>query len=264
MLDKINNPNDLKKLNYVQKEELAKDIREKIIKTVSENGGHLASNLGIVELTIALHSVFNTPEDKIIWDVGHQTYVHKILTGRKDKMDSLRKLNGLSGFPKVKESEYDCFETGHSSTSISAGLGMARARDIKKENNNIIAVIGDGALTGGMALEALNDVGNSKTKMIIILNDNEMSISKNVGGISTFLTKVRTKKLYKKSNNIIRKGLEIVPKIGPSIILFARKIKYSLKQLVIPTMFFENMGIKYLGPVDGHDIERVEWILKRK
>lgn len=262
MLDKINNPNDLKKLNYVQKEELAKDIREKIIKTVSENGGHLASNLGIVEFTIALHSVFNTPEDKIIWDVGHQTYVHKILTGRKDKMDSLRKLNGLSGFPKVKESEYDCFETGHSSTSISAGLGMARARDIKKENNNIIAVIGDGALTGGMALEALNDVGNSKTKMIIILNDNEMSISKNVGGISTFLTKVRTKKLYKKSNNIIRKGLERVPKIGPSIILFARKIKYSLKQLVIPTMFFENMGIKYLGPVDGHDIERVEWILK--
>ena len=262
ILDKVNKPKDLKKLNYKEKDKLAKELREKVIKTVSENGGHLASNLGVVELTIALHSVFNTPEDKIVWDVGHQTYVHKILTERKNKIETLRKLGGLSGFPKVKESKYDCFETGHSSTSISAALGMARARDLKKEDNEVIAVIGDGALTGGMALEALNDVGNSKTKVIIILNDNEMSISKNVGGISRFLTKVRTKKFYKKSNNIVRKGLEKVPKVGPAIIIFARKVKYSLKQLVIPKMFFENIGIKYLGPVDGHDIERLEWILK--
>ena len=262
ILNKVNKSKDLKKLNYKEKDKLAKELREKVIKTVSENGGHLASNLGVVELTIALHSVFNTPEDKIVWDVGHQTYVHKILTERKNKIDTLRKLGGLSGFPKVKESKYDCFETGHSSTSISAALGMARARDLKKEDNEVIAVIGDGALTGGMALEALNDVGNSKTKVIIILNDNEMSISKNVGGISRFLTKVRTKKFYKKSNNIVRKGLEKVPKVGPAIIIFARKVKYSLKQLVIPKMFFENIGIKYLGPVDGHDIERLEWILK--
>ena len=262
ILDKVNKPKDLKKLNYKEKDKLAEELREKVIKTVSENGGHLASNLGVVELTIALHSVFNTPEDKIVWDVGHQTYVHKILTERKNKIETLRKLGGLSGFPKVKESKYDCFETGHSSTSISAALGMARARDLKKEDNEVIAVIGDGALTGGMALEALNDVGNSKTKVIIILNDNEMSISKNVGGISRFLTKVRTKKFYKKSNNIVRKGLEKVPKVGPAIIILARRVKYSLKQLVIPKMFFENIGIKYLGPVDGHDIERLEWILK--
>ena len=262
MLDKVNKPKDLKTLNYKEKDKLAEELRDEIIKIVSQNGGHLASNLGVVELTIALHSVFDTPDDKIVWDVGHQTYVHKILTGRKDKMQTLRKLNGLSGFPKVKESKYDCFETGHSSTSISAALGMARARDLKKENNEVIAVIGDGALTGGMALEALNDVGNSKTKVIIILNDNEMSISKNVGGISRFLTKVRTKKFYKKSNNFVRKGLEKVPKVGPAIIIFARRVKYSLKQLVIPKMFFENIGIKYLGPVDGHDIERLEWILK--
>ena len=262
ILDKVNKPKDLKKLNYKEKDKLAKELRKKVIETVSENGGHLASNLGVVELTIALHSVFNTPEDKIIWDVGHQTYVHKILTERKNKIETLRKLGGLSGFPKVKESKYDCFETGHSSTSISAALGMARARDLKKEDNEVIAVIGDGALTGGMALEALNDVGNSKTKVIIILNDNEMSISKNVGGISRFLTKVRTKKFYKKSNNIVRKGLEKVPKVGPAIIILARRVKYSLKQLVIPKMFFENIGIKYLGPVDGHDIERLEWILK--
>ena len=262
ILDKVNKTKDLKKLNYKEKDKLAEELREKVIKTVSENGGHLASNLGVVELTIALHSVFNTPEDKIVWDVGHQTYVHKILTERKNKIETLRKLGGLSGFPKVKESKYDCFETGHSSTSISAALGMARARDLKKEDNEVIAVIGDGALTGGMALEALNDVGNSKTKVIIILNDNEMSISKNVGGISRFLTKVRTKKFYKKSNNIVRKGLEKVPKVGPAIIILARRVKYSLKQLVIPKMFFENIGIKYLGPVDGHDIERLEWILK--
>ena len=261
ILNEVNKPEDLIRLNIKEKEQLAKEIREKIINTVSVTGGHLASNLGVVELTIALHSIFNTPKDKIIWDVGHQTYVHKILTGRKDKMDTLRQLGGISGFPKIKESEYDSFDTGHSSTSISVALGMARARDIKKEDNNVIAVIGDGALTGGMALEALNDAGNSKTKLIVILNDNEMSISKNVGGISQFLTKIRTRKFYKKSNNSIRKTLEKAPKIGTPIIRVARRVKYSLKQLVLPNMFFEDLGFKYLGPVDGHDIERLEWVL---
>ena len=261
LLDGINSPSDLKKLSYKEKDVLSNEIRTKIINTISKTGGHLASNLGVVELTIALHSVFNTPKDKIIWDVGHQTYVHKILTGRKDEFDTIRQLNGLSGFPKIKESEYDCFNTGHSSTSISAALGMARARDLKNEDNNVIAVIGDGALTGGMALEALDDAGNSKTRLIVVLNDNEMSISKNVGGISRFLTKIRTKKFYKKSNNFVRKILEKIPGFGTAVIKLARKIKYSIKQLVIPNMFFEDLGFKYLGPVDGHDIERVEWIL---
>ena len=261
ILDKIENPKDLKKLNIKEKEILAKEIREEIIDTVSKTGGHLASNLGVVELTIALHSVFNMPEDKIVWDVGHQTYVHKMLTGRKEKISTLRQLNGIAGFPKAKESEYDSFDTGHSSTSISAALGMARARDLQNKDNHVIAVIGDGALTGGMALEALDDAGNSKTRLIVVLNDNEMSISKNVGGISRFLTRIRTKRFYKKSNNFIRKILEKVPVFGPFIIHVARRVKYSIKQLMIPNMFFEDLGFKYLGPVDGHDIERVEWIL---
>lgn len=261
ILDEIENPKDLKKLNIKEKEELAKEIRKEIINTVSKTGGHLASNLGVVELTIALHSVFNMPEDKIVWDVGHQTYVHKMLTGRKEKISTLRQLNGIAGFPKAKESEYDSFDTGHSSTSISAALGMARARDLQNKENHVIAVIGDGALTGGMALEALDDAGNSKTRLIVVLNDNEMSISKNVGGISRFLTRIRTKRFYKKSNNFIRKILEKVPVFGPFVIHIARRIKYSIKQLMIPNMFFEDLGFKYLGPVDGHDIERVEWIL---
>lgn len=261
ILDEIENPKDLKKLNIKEKEILAKEIREEIIDTVSKTGGHLASNLGVVELTIALHSVFNMPEDKIVWDVGHQTYVHKMLTGRKEKISTLRQLNGIAGFPKAKESEYDSFDTGHSSTSISAALGMARARDLQNKDNHVIAVIGDGALTGGMALEALDDAGNSKTRLIVVLNDNEMSISKNVGGISRFLTRIRTKRFYKKSNNFIRKILEKVPVFGPFIIHVARRVKYSIKQLMIPNMFFEDLGFKYLGPVDGHDIERVEWIL---
>ena len=203
LLENINLPKDLKKLNLKEKEELAKEIRKEILNIVSKNGGHLASNLGVVELTIAMHSVFNTPEDKIVWDVGHQTYVHKILSGRKKQMETLRKKDGIAGFPKREESKYDTFNAGHSSTSISAAIGMARARDIRNENYQIVAVIGDGALTGGMALEALNDVGSSKTNLIIILNDNEMSISKNVGGISNFLSKIRSRKFYKKSNNFI-------------------------------------------------------------
>ena len=200
MLKKINGVEDVKKLDLKQKKQLAKEIRKYILQTISENGGHLASNLGVVELTIALHSVFDLNKDKVVWDVGHQTYVHKILTGRKNKLDTLRKMGGIAGFPKTNESIYDNFNTGHSSTSISIALGMARARDIKGENNKIIALIGDGALTGGMALEALNDVGSSNTNMIVILNDNEMSISKNVGGISMMLSKLRTKSTYIKAN----------------------------------------------------------------
>ena len=205
MLEEINSPQDLKKLTLQQKKKLAEEIRNYIIEIVSKNGGHLASNLGVVELTIALHTVFNVPEDKIIWDVGHQCYVHKILTGRREEFKNLRKPNGLAGFPKSNESPADSFNTGHSSTSISAALGMARARDLQGKNNAVIAVIGDGALTGGMALEALNDAGYSKCKMTVILNDNEMSISPNVGGLNKFLGKLRTKKLYTTTNNLLKR-----------------------------------------------------------
>ena len=263
MLKNIDTPKDLKKLTYDEKELLASEIRKLIVDIVSNTGGHLASNLGVVELTIALHSIFDAPNDKIVWDVGHQTYVHKILTGRKDKIETLRKLNGLAGFPKLSESVYDCFNTGHSSTSISAALGMARARDIQKKKNYVIAVIGDGALTGGMALEALNDAGCSKTNLIVILNDNEMSIERNVGGISNFLTKIRTRKLYNKSNKYVKKAVLKIPKLGNKIIKFVRKVKYSIKQLIIPNMFFEDLGFKYLGPVDGHNIEDLEEIFKK-
>lgn len=263
ILNQVDNTEDLKKLNILEKQELAKDLRELVIDTVSKTGGHLASNLGVVEITIALHSVFNTPKDKIVWDVGHQTYIHKILTGRKNKISTLRSLNGLAGFPKAVESEYDAFDTGHSSTSISAALGMARARDIKGEKNSVIAVIGDGALTGGMAFEALNDTGSSNTNLIVILNDNEMSISKNVGGLSTFLTRIRTRKSYNKSNNYIKRITLRIPFIGKKIVRLVRKIKYSIKQLFLPNMFFEDIGFKYLGPVDGHNIEKLEEILEK-
>ena len=262
MLEKVNSPEDVKKIKIEQKQELTKDIREYILKIVSENGGHLASNLGVVELTIALHSVFNVPKDKIIWDVGHQTYIHKILTGRKEQLKTLRKLDGIAGFPKIKESPTDCFNTGHSSTSISAALGMARARDLKGEKNSVLAVIGDGALTGGMALEALNDVGFSQCKMTVILNDNEMSISKNVGGLNMFLSKLRTKKLYTKSNISMKKIILKVPIIGKPFVRIIQKLKRSIKQLIIPKMFFEDIGFTYLGPVDGHNIEELENILK--
>lgn len=262
MLEKINSPEDLKKLNIEEKQKLAQEIREYILQVVSENGGHLASNLGVVELTLALHSVFNMPKDKIVWDVGHQSYVHKIITGRREKFKTLRKLNGLSGFPKINESEYDSFDTGHSSTSISAALGMARARDLKGEDNQVIAVIGDGALTGGMALEALNDAGCSETKMIVILNDNEMSIAKNIGGLNMFLSKLRTKRLYTKSNVSAKKMISKIPVIGKLIVKIIQRIKRSIKQLIIPKMFFEDIGFTYLGPVNGHDIEQLQNIMK--
>ena len=262
MLEKINSPKDVKKLKIEEKKKLAEEIRKYILETVSENGGHLASNLGVVELTLALHSVFNTPTDKIVWDVGHQSYTHKIITGRREQFKTLRQKYGLAGFPKTSESEYDSFNTGHSSTSISAALGMARARDLKGENNQVIAVIGDGALTGGMALEALNDAGFSKTHMTVILNDNEMSISKNIGGLNMFLSKLRTKKLYTKSNISGKKVISKVPIIGKSIVRIVQKIKRSIKQLIIPKMFFEDIGFTYLGPVDGHDIEQLENIMR--
>lgn len=260
ILDKVNYPKDLKKLNYDEKEKLAEELREKIINTVSRTGGHLASNLGVVELTIALHSSFNAPKDKIVWDVGHQTYVHKILTGRKDRFDTLRKMNGIAGFPRTSESEYDSFDTGHSSTSISVALGMARARDILKENYKVVAVIGDGALTGGMALEALNDAGISKTNMIVILNDNEMSISKNTGGLSMILSRLRTRKFYINSNVSAKKFIRKIPIVGEPFVKFVVKLKTSIKQLIIPKMYFENIGFRYLGPVDGHNIEDMEKI----
>ena len=263
ILDNVNYPNDLEKLNILEKQELAKEIRQYLLEIVSNNGGHLASNLGVVELTIALHSVFNCPEDKIIWDVGHQSYIHKILTGRKEEMKTLRKFEGIAGFPKTSESEYDSFNTGHSSTSISVALGMARARDLLNKDNKVIAVIGDGSLTGGMAIEALNDAGSSKTNITVILNDNEMSISKNIGGIPSLLTKIRIKKTYTRSNNCIKRIFNNIPIIGKPIVKLAHNIKRGIKQTVIPNMYFEDIGFTYLGPVDGHNIQELEEILNK-
>lgn len=263
ILEKVNKNQDLKKLSTKEKKILSEEIREYIISTVSKTGGHLASNLGVVELTIALESIFNVNKDKIIWDVGHQCYTHKILNGRKNEMKTLRKLNGISGFPKKNESISDCFNTGHSSTSISAGMGIAKARDIKNKNYNVISVIGDGALTGGMAMEALNHVGSTKTRLIIILNDNEMSISENIGGINELLTKLRTKKNYRKTNEYSKKIIKSIPFIGKSMVLLISKIKGSIKKLIIPGMYFEEIGIKYLGPVDGHNIDDLESIFRK-
>ena len=261
MLEKIKSSEDVKKLSKQEKIELAEEIRKYILEVVSENGGHLASNLGVVELTIALHSVFDMSKDKIIWDVGHQSYIHKILTGRKKQLKTLRKLDGIAGFPKTNECEADCFNTGHSSTSISAALGMARARDIKKENNSVIAVIGDGALTGGMAFEALNDAGCNKTKLTVILNDNEMSISKNTGGLSMMLSKIRTRKSYTKPNISAKKVILKIPVVGKPVVRIVQKFKGSIKQLVIPKMFLEDIGFRYLGPVDGHNEAELERML---
>ncbi len=262
MIEKINKTGDVKKLNIQEQTQLAEEIRKYILEIVSNNGGHLASNLGVVELTIALHTVLDLPKDKIVWDVGHQTYVHKILTGRKEALKTLRKLEGIAGFPKTNESDTDCFNTGHSSTSISAALGMARARDIKGENNQIVAVIGDGALTGGMALEALNDAGYSRTRLTVILNDNEMSISKNIGGINMLLSKLRTKRSYTKSNISIKKFINKIPLVGKPFVKIVQRVKRSIKQLIIPKMFFEDIGFRYLGPVDGHNIEELERMLR--
>lgn len=261
MIEKINSSTDVKKLNLKEKEILAKEIREYLLEVVSKNGGHLASNLGVVELTIALNSIFDLPYDKIVWDVGHQTYVHKLINGRREELKNIRQFGGIAGFPKINESDTDCFNTGHSSTSISAALGMARARDIKNEDNCVVAVIGDGALTGGMAQEALNDAGTSKTNIKVILNDNEMSIAKNIGGISRLLGKLRTKRTYTKSNSSVKRVVNKVPLIGKPTVKVISRFKRSIKQLVIPKMYFEDIGFTYLGPVDGHNIEQLENIL---
>ena len=263
LLDGINSPADIKELNKKQLKELTDEIRHFLISSVSKTGGHLASNLGVVELTLALHYVYNMPNDKIVWDVGHQTYVHKILTGRRDRFDNLRKYEGLSGFPKPCESPYDLFVTGHSSTSISAALGMAKARDLSGEKYNVAAVIGDGALTGGMALEALNHAGASSTNITVVLNDNEMSIGRNVGGISKYLNKIRTAPAYLHFKYDIKNVLKRIPLIGTHLYKAAERIKDSFKYLVVQGMLFEDMGFTYLGPVDGHDIEKLTDIFKR-
>lgn len=254
LLEDINSPTDIHALTDKELNELSDEIRSFLIDKVSKTGGHLSSNLGVVELTLSLYKIFNFEEDKIVWDVGHQSYVHKILTGRKDRFDTLRKYKGLCGFPKITESKYDVFGTGHSSTSISAALGIARARDIKKENYNVIAVIGDGALTGGMALEALDDVGFNKTNMIIVLNDNQMSISKNVGALSNHLNKLRVGPGYNKLKQDINNTLSHSD-AGKTVVQCLHRVKDSLKHLIVEQMLFENMGIKYIGPIDGHDIE---------
>ncbi|NCB91274.1 MAG: 1-deoxy-D-xylulose-5-phosphate synthase [Clostridia bacterium] len=262
VLDKIKKPNDVKMLTSAECEQLAGDIRQFLIESLSETGGHLASNLGAVELTIALHRVLDFPEDKLIWDVGHQAYTHKILTGRKDQFATLRKTGGLSGFPKRSESPCDAFDTGHSSTSISAGLGMVQARDLKGEDYSVISVIGDGALTGGMAYEALNNAAELKKNFIIILNDNEMSITKNVGGMSEYLGNIRTASSYTDLKVGVTNALKKIPKVGDSMVDAIHKTKSSIKQFLIPGMLFENMGLTYLGPVDGHNINQMVKVLK--
>lgn len=250
-------PEDLKDMSYKELEELCSELRAAIIATVSENGGHLASNLGIVELTVALHKVFKAPDDKIVWDVGHQSYVHKLLTGRGSDFGSLRRKGGISGFPKRSESIYDTYDSGHSSDSISAALGMAVARDLNNENHAVAAVIGDGAMTGGMAFEAMNNAGVMDTPLVIILNDNAMSISKNHGGISQHLSKLRSSDRYKGFKSGLKKGLTKIPIVGKGIYKGLSAIKDSVKYMVVPGILFEEMGFKYLGPVDGHNLREL-------
>ena len=253
LLDKIKSAGDIKKINPADYPELAQEIRTFLIEKISKTGGHLGSNLGAVELTMALHLFLDLPEDKLIWDVGHQSYTHKLLTGRREGFENLRKYGGMSGFPKRKESDCDCFDTGHSSTSISAGLGLVKARDIQGENHTIVSVIGDGALTGGMVYEALNNAGKLETNFIIVLNDNNMSISENVGGMSKYLNNVRTANAYLDIKEGVYNTLKDIPK-GAKVVEGIRKAKSSFKRLGVPGIFFEDMGITYLGPVDGHNI----------
>nr|WP_253197853.1 1-deoxy-D-xylulose-5-phosphate synthase [Clostridium gasigenes] len=262
LLDRVNCPDEVKKLSNEELETLSVEIREFLIDSLSKTGGHLSSNLGVVELTLSLFKSFDLEKDKIVWDVGHQSYIHKLLTGRKEMFNTLRQYGGLSGFPKRCESKYDSFDTGHSTTSLSAALGMARARDIKGEDNEVIAVIGDGALTGGMAFEALNDVGFNKTKMIIILNDNQMSISKNVGGLSSYFNKIRVDPKYNKLKSNINTSLKL-SNTGKRVAYYLSKIKDGIKQVVVPSMLFEDMGIKYIGPIDGHDIDMMNEVFKK-
>lgn len=262
LLEQITQTNDIKQIAPEDYGVLAEEIRQFLIQTISVTGGHLGSNLGAVELTMALHLFLNLPEDKLIWDVGHQSYTHKILTGRRDGFVNLRKFGGMSGFPKRKESDCDCFDTGHSSTSISAGLGMVKARDIQGGSNTIVSVIGDGSLTGGMAYEALNNASRLETNFIIVLNDNDMSISENVGGISKYLNNIRTADMYLDLKEGIYNSLRGKPKYGDKVVSQIRRAKSSFKHLVVPGMFFEDMGITYLGPVDGHNIQEMVHIFR--
>ncbi len=257
LLERIQKENDIKRFSPKELEDLAKEIRQFLIKKISVTGGHLASNLGVVELTMALHLAFHLPEDKLIWDVGHQSYTHKLLTGRKEGFDDLRKYGGMSGFPKRKESACDAFDTGHSSTSISAGLGYAAARDIKGEQHSVVSIIGDGAMTGGMAYEALNNAAQMKSNFIIVLNDNNMSISENVGGISKYLNGLRTAQAYTGLKRGVEDALLKIPVQGEKLLSQMKKTKSGIKQLFVPGMFFEDMGITYLGPVDGHDLQKL-------
>ncbi len=261
LLDKINSPADVKKLSNEQLKQLAAEIRQLLIKVISHTGGHLAPNLGVVELTLALHKVFTTPQDKLVFDVGHQAYIHKIITGRREQFPTLRQYGGLSGFPKRCESEHDAFGTGHSSTSISAALGMAVARDLQGEDYNVVAIIGDGSMTGGMAFEALNNAGTLHKKMVVVLNDNEMSISKNVGAMSDYLYHLRTGETYNKIKNDIEGWLKNM-EFGTDVLKAIRRLKGSVKYLMVPTSIFEELGFTYLGPVDGHDIHGLIEVLQ--
>lgn len=261
LLSQVHSPRDIRLMTFAQLQELAKEIRQQIIETVAKNGGHLAPNLGVVELTLGLHRIFNSPVDKIIWDVGHQSYVHKLITGRCDEFSTLRQFGGISGFPRPSESVHDAFGTGHSSTSISAALGLAVARDLKGEKHSVVAVIGDGAMTGGMAFEALNHAGHLKKDLIVILNDNEMSIAHNVGAMSGYLTRLRTDPMYSRGKEEIEQLLRKIP-IGSTLLRLGERFKDSLKYLMVPGMLFEELGFIYLGPIDGHDIKAVSTVLQ--
>lgn len=257
LLDKIEKPNDIKEMEKDELRPLAKEIRQFLVHKISHTGGHLASNLGVVELTMALHLCCNLPEDKIVWDVGHQSYTHKILTGRKDGFEHLRQFGGMSGFPKQSESDCDAFDTGHSSTSISVALGLAKARDLKKQDHKIFAVIGDGALSGGMAYEAMNNAARLKSNLVIVLNDNQMSISKNVGGMSSYLGKIRTNGNYTELKEEVENALSKLPHLGDKLTSRIRGIKDLIKRIFIPGMLFEDMGLTYIGPIDGHNIHQM-------
>ena len=262
ILDHISGPADLKQLSLTESKQLAAEIREFLLHHISKTGGHLSSNLGVVELTIALHQVFDTPTDQIVWDVGHQAYVHKILTGRRDRFDTLRQKDGLSGFPKMEESPYDAFNTGHATTSISAAYGIAKARDVLGKTYEVVAVIGDGSMTGGMAYEAMNNAGKDKTKLIIILNDNEMSISRNVGSMSSHLNRLRTRRSYLLGKRGIRRAAEKFPVLRPAYAA-VNFVKNKAKYLFVKGILFEELGFTYLGPVDGHDIHDLTQVLQQ-
>ncbi len=255
MLENINSAVEIKKLNAQQRKLLCADIREMLIQTVAERGGHLASNLGVVELSVALHTVFDTPEDKLIFDVGHQAYVHKILTGRKEQFTTLRTKGGISGFPRNKESVHDAFDTGHAGTAISVALGMARSRDLQKQKHSVVAIVGDGALTNGMCYEALDDAGNTETPLIVILNDNEMSIAPNVGAMSGHLTKMRQSNAYRRAKFVVRGALNRIPAVGKPLANGVEHIKDAIKSFFVNDHFFEALGFEYQGPIDGHDTE---------